>query len=226
MLKEILESSLGFLTTLPVEGDVEKLRRNLWVFPYAGAVIGIIVSLPVFLSSIVFELRIAAIVVYLLVEGINHIDGLADFGDALFAPKGKKRKAMKDTQLGTGAVAVVAVYFTTLVWVFLQIDPLSIIFSQILAKFAMLLLLVTSKPSWEGMASYMMRYATYRDLLIASPLLLLSLISIRFLAALIVSLLLALAVRRYAERTFGGVSGDVIGATNCIVFAAALITLA
>jgi cobalamin synthase len=34
---------------------------------------------------------------------------------------------------------------------------------------------------------------------------------------------MALVVKLYSEKTFNGVSGDVLGAVNCIVFATALI---
>lgn len=217
---EVLKSSLGFLTTLPVKGDVDLLRRNLWIFPFVGLFLGFLISVPAF-----FGIGILCLILYVALEGINHIDGLADLGDAFFAPKDKKLKALKDLQTGAGGVAFLCVYFVVLYHSFLHVNVLEIMLSQILAKFSMLILLTTSKPSWEGMGAYFMEFARKRDLIIGSIPLALVLFELIAIVAMILVLSVTYILRSYAHSRFGGVNGDVIGASNCISFASSLFLL-
>lgn len=220
MVLEILKSSIGFLTTLPIKGDVEILRRNLWIFPFVGLFLGFLISIPAF-----FGFGILCLLFYIAFEGINHIDGLADFGDAFFAPKDKKRKAMKDLQMGAGGVTFLCVYFIVLYHSLLHVNAFEIVLSQIFAKFSMLLLLTTSKPSWDGMGAYFMEFAGKKDLIIGAIPLTLAFIKFESLIALFIIIFITLCLKYYAQSRFGGVSGDVIGTANCITFASTLLIL-
>lgn len=215
---EILKSSIGFLTTLPIKGNVEILRRNLWIFPFIGFFLGFLISIPAF-----FGFGILCIVLYISLEGINHVDGLADFGDAFFAPKERKKIAMKDLQTGAGGVTFLAIYFIMLYHGFLNVDPLEIVISQILAKFSMLVLLTTSKPSWEGMGAYFMEFASRRDVIIGAIPLSIAFIDFEALVALIFAFFITLCLREYSYSRFGGINGDVIGTANCLTFASGLL---
>lgn len=214
---EILKSSIGFLTTIPLKGDIEILRRNLWIFPFIGALLGFLISIPAF-----FNLQVLCIILYVVFEGINHIDGLADVGDTFFAPKSKKKIALKDTQIGAGGVTVLCLYFLILFHSFSKVGVLEIIFAQIIAKYSMLILLVTSKPAWEGMGAFMMKFAKKRDLAIGSFPLFIAIISLGNLISLFLSIFLVIWIKKYAEARFGGISGDFLGATNCLTFASTL----
>ncbi|MEM4747555.1 MAG: adenosylcobinamide-GDP ribazoletransferase, partial [Archaeoglobaceae archaeon] len=114
-------------------------------------------------------------------------------------------------------------YFLILYYSFQKVHMLEIIFAQILAKFSMLILLTTSKPAWEGLGAYMMQFARKRDLLIGSIPLILILFNPLFIIPTLLAISITVAVRIYAERIFGGMSGDVIGACNCISFSAVLL---
>lgn len=214
---EILKSSIGFLTALPVKGDIEVLRRNLWIFPFVGIFIGSIIAIPALLG-----LWILCILFYVAVEGVNHLDGLADFGDAFFAPENRKKIALKDVNIGTGGVVFICVYFLLLFYSFQKLEVLEIISAQILAKFSMLLLLVTSKPAWQGMGAFMMEFAKKRDLAIGAFPLMIVFLKLSTLVSLFFTVLISILMRNYAERKFGGVSGDIIGACNCVSFATSL----
>ncbi len=222
---ELIKSSLSFFTTIPIQGDIEKLRRNLWIFPYAGIFVGSVIAGVLYLLTIL-NLKFLGILAYLLVEGINHIDGLADFGDAFFAPRDKKVQALKDTRIGAGGVVFVVIYIAIIYQALLTADFLKVVVAQSLAKFGMLIAMVTSKPSWSGMASYMMEFARKRDLVIGFialiPFLILS--PIRTLKLLIASIILVFVLKFYSESRFGGISGDILGVLNCSVFALCLIS--
>ncbi|MCS7135418.1 MAG: adenosylcobinamide-GDP ribazoletransferase [Archaeoglobaceae archaeon] len=215
---EILKSSIGFLTTLPVKGDVEVLRRNLWIFPFVGLFLGFLISIPAF-----FGLGVLCIILYIALEGINHVDGLADFGDAFFAPRERKIVAIKDLQTGVGGVVFLCIYFIVLYHSFLRVGVFEIFISQILAKFSMLFLLTTSKAPWDGMGAYFMEFANKKDLIIGAIPLSLVFLALESLIALIFALFITVCLKYYSNSRFGGVNGDVIGAANCITFASALL---
>ncbi|TDA28786.1 MAG: adenosylcobinamide-GDP ribazoletransferase [Archaeoglobi archaeon] len=217
---EILKSSIGFLTTLPVKGDVDVLRRNLWIFPYIGLILGTLISIPAF-----FGFGVLCLILYIALEGINHVDGLADFGDAFFAPKNKKREAMKDVQTGAGGVAFLCIYFIVLYHSFLLVKAFEIVISQVFAKYSMLLLLTTSKPSWNGMGAYFMEFARKRDFLAGAIPLTIAVLEPKSLFALAFAVFITLCLKYYSRSRFGGVSGDVVGAANCLVFASCLLIL-
>ncbi len=221
-----LLGALGFFTTIPVgrdERSFESLRRNLWVLPLVGAVIGFLIGIPLLILKDL-DLPFLGVLVYLAIEGVNHVDGLADFGDAFFATKDRKLKALKDLNLGVGGVLAVALYIAILTKEFELIDNIvALIDSQMMAKFGMLFLLTTTKPIWDGMASYMMEFARRRDLIVGA--ILVTFVSLTF-GAIFVNLavvFLCFAYRFYVIRTFGGVNGDMIGALNCIIFAFTLL---
>lgn len=218
MALEILRSSLGFLTTLPVKGDIEVLRRNLWVFPFTGIIIGAFISIPA-----IFGLGILCVLFYVAIEGVNHVDGLADFGDALFAPEDRKKIALKDLSIGTGGVVFLCIYFLLLFYSFQSVGAFEIIAAQVFAKFSMLLLLVTSKPAWQGMASFMMEFARKKDLALGALPLSIVFLKPSTIIPLLFVILISVLIKRYAEKKFNGVNGDVVGACNCVAFASSLL---
>ncbi|WP_290597629.1 MULTISPECIES: adenosylcobinamide-GDP ribazoletransferase [unclassified Archaeoglobus] len=224
----MLGSSIAFLTTIPIKGDIEKLRRNLWTFTYTAVVIGLIIAIPDFVRQYAgFDIRFLAVALYMAVEGINHIDGLIDFGDAFFAPESRKKEALKDTNTGAGGIATAILYLVLLYHTLQLSNAIQIIFAQIAAKFSMLLLMVTSKPSWEGMASYMMEFAGFKDVFIALPPLIVAgyLIGLNSVYAIAMTIVVVLILKGYSEKKFGGINGDIIGSANCITFLSSLLTL-
>ena len=107
-----LRNGFGFLSTIPVgismEG-IENLMKHIYLFPVVGALIGIILAVIVLATSLILSPIMLALLVIISIyyfTGINHIDGLADFGDGLAAhgTKEKKIAAMRDTAVGTGGI--------------------------------------------------------------------------------------------------------------------------
>ena len=105
-----LKSGFGWLSTIPVgismEG-IEALMRHVYVFPLVGLVLGAILGGVAYIAGQALPANLVAIVVIVAIYklcGINHIDGLADFGDGVIAhgTREKKVAAMKDVSLGTG----------------------------------------------------------------------------------------------------------------------------
>ena len=112
-----LKSGFGWLSTIPVgismEG-IEALMRHVYVFPLVGLALGAILGAVAYIAGQALPANLVAIVVIVAIYklcGINHIDGLADFGDGVIAhgSREKKVQAMKDVSLGTGGAVFIAV---------------------------------------------------------------------------------------------------------------------
>ncbi|WP_456478286.1 adenosylcobinamide-GDP ribazoletransferase [Geoglobus ahangari] len=225
-----LRAGISFFSTIRAGGEFEDLTRNLYVMPAIGAILGAIVGIAGYPLSL-YGLGFLIVVVYLGVEGINHVDGLSDFFDAYFAPESRKLKALKDLNTGTGGTVAVALYIILLTLFFTRIDPArvvpALVLSQSLAKQGMLHLMLSSRPLWEGMVSEFVRHARRRDYAsYAITLTITLLIGMEFLQQTALSLaaylLTLLAMKVYADRRFGGINGDVVGATNCLIFLAVI----
>ena len=86
-----LKSGFGWLSTISVgismEG-IEALMRHVYVFPLVGLVLGGILGGAAYIAGQVLPVHLVAVVVIVAIYklcGINHIDGLADFGDGVIA---------------------------------------------------------------------------------------------------------------------------------------------
>jgi adenosylcobinamide-GDP ribazoletransferase len=230
-----LAASLGFFTRIPLgrdEQSYELLRRNVWVIPFTGFLAGCLIAIPSHFLNVFFpQVVFLAIIFYVFVEGINHVDGLADFGDSLFAPKEKKFAVLKDPKTGVGGVVAILLYFLILSFSFSNLGdklPAAIVLSQTAAKTGMLILLTTSKPLWKGMASSIMDFASKEDLILGL------LICMAIFGAfanvfpeavfmLAACLALTFLYRSWTLKTYGGINGDLVGALNCILFALGLL---
>ncbi len=222
-----IAGALGFLTTFPVGRSAESFeafRRRVYVMPLAGIIIGTICGTICYILGIL-SLGFLAPLAILAVEGINHLDGLSDFGDALFAHGERKLKALKDLNTGAGGTVLLTLWCITVSLTAWKLSPLYLFFTalsaEISAKSCMLLTLSTSKPLWDGMGKYMMEFADARATLssVLAGVLMLALqysLSFPFLELFLASMLGCLLVKVYSERAFGGVNGDVVGAVNCI----------
>ncbi|GEM_PF-382709 len=231
-----LAASLGFFTRTPVgmdEKSFDSLRKNLWVLPITGFIVGFLIAIPSYLlCALAPEIAFISVIIYILVEGINHIDGLADFGDSLFVSKERKLEVLKDVRTGAGGTLALVLYLVILAFSFdnLSTDELvaAVVLSQTAAKMGMLVLLTTCSPLWSGIASTMMEFASRKDLIVGLLVCgaIFGVFAFEHIAALpMFAACLAITVfyRWYVVRAYGGVNGDIIGALNCILFAFGLL---
>jgi len=222
-----LTGSLGFLSTLPIGNDEAHFNsfvRNLWIMPLTGIVLGLLMfATSLLLKSAGFEEL--AFVSYFLIEGVNHVDGLSDFSDSIFAKD--KVKALKDTKVGVGGVVATVSFVLVIYSAFETRNNLELlmklVLAQCFAKTSMLHLLLRNEVAWEGMAKVFKENVRSRDALgYVFPAALTILFSThypKFLLSPILFLLATAMVEAYSRKNFGGINGDVLGATNCIVFA-------
>lgn len=227
MLKEI-GSVFSFLTIIPTGNtNLETIAKYMYIFPIVGITIGLIVGsvgfgLSLFLDPLIVSLLVVAS--YALVTGIHHADGLADFADGLMVKgtKAKKLAAMKD--LSTGSAGIVAIVLS-IVGLIIAISLsagyhlfIAILLSEILAKFSMVLMASVGKSASLGSNSPFVELMKNRKkLVIAGLITIIPLVLLGGTTGLIIFVtgsILTLLLTGLSTRSFGGITGDVLGATN------------
>jgi adenosylcobinamide-GDP ribazoletransferase len=176
----------------------------------------------------------------LVLTGLQHFDGLVDLGNAVGLGNAEERRAAAHAWTVTYKGAFLAIFvefLAVLGLVFLNADFAfkAIIASEVAAKLAMVTIARIGKPTHKGLGSRFLDKAKQKrniaayfiSVLIVCPLLgFTSFGLILGVGIILVSLLLGVFMDIVAEKVFGGVSGDVIGATNEIVRAATLVFVA
>jgi adenosylcobinamide-GDP ribazoletransferase len=216
---------------------IEALMGHVYVFPVIGFVLGLMFAAAAFLASKALPPSIVAIAVIIVIYklcGINHIDGLADFGDGVIAHGSQEKKvaAMKDVNLGTGGGVFIAVILLALYGAISSMStellPLALVAAEVSAKESMIAFAAFSASLQKGFGQIMIERTGMKEFLIGL------LISAAFcvavlgplgLCALAFSLVAALYLVKVAKRNFGGSTGDGIGATNEVCRAIALVAI-
>jgi adenosylcobinamide-GDP ribazoletransferase len=226
---------LQFATILPLgrAQDLSHFARRLYIYPLAGYVVGGIAALAVWRLGHSTLAAAIALSLVLILSGFHHFDGLLDLGDALMAQgdREKRIRALTDRQVGAGGIGV-GLVTTLLAFGALIAVPsaaVAILAAEVCAKVAMGALTIFGTPFKEGMQSYLYRYAKpwffWPTLLFFLPLLVVIHVG-RLFVLLAVTLLIVVLMRASSRRLFGGVNGDVVGATNEITRALTLVTMA
>jgi adenosylcobinamide-GDP ribazoletransferase len=232
-----LRSGFGWLSTIPVgismEG-IEALMKHVYVFPLVGLVLGAILAAVAYIAALVLPSNLVAVLAIIAIYslcGINHIDGLADFGDGVIAhgTREKKIQAMKDVSLGTGGGVFIAVImlaaFATISDIPARLLPLALLVAEVSAKEAMICFAAFSSSLQKGFGQIMIERTERRHFFIGLAIsavicaVALGPLGIAAMAAAQVAALYMVAV---ANRNFGGATGDGIGATNEVARVVAL----
>jgi adenosylcobinamide-GDP ribazoletransferase len=227
MLKEI-GSVFSFLTIFPSSNStLENIARYMFVFPIVGIAIGLLIGslgfgLSFFLDPMLVSLLVVASIA--IVTGIHHADGLADFADGLMVKgsRDRKLKAMKDLSTGSAGIVAIVLYLIGLIVTISLTSGFdlfkAILISEILAKFSMVLMASLAKSASLGSNSPFVEFMKdKKKLSVAFLIMLIPVIIIGestgiVMLAVVIVLVLFLVV--LSTRSFGGITGDVLGATN------------
>ncbi len=239
-----IRSLISFLTILPVgkDYDIYYVARNMFLFPVAGIIIGLMIgSLALGLSMIVqpFIVGLIATGMLFLLTGAHHTDALSDFADGLMANGGKdsKKKAMSDPRSGSAGTASLVLYFvgsiiaiSTLAGMGSLKLLLAIVVSEVIAKYVMVMQAHKGIAAWEGIGSPFTEQMKSKSKMLAATA---TTIPIAYFAgnlpglyALVTASAIAFILVRISSKSFGGVSGDVFGASNEITRLSSLIIFA
>ena len=203
--------------------------------------VNLVVALPTGFLDKLFPA--AMTVAFLLVlTGLQHFDGLIDLGNAVGLRNVHDRKMVAHawTVTYSGAVLALVVEFAAFVGLFF-VNPVfafgAILAAEVSAKLAMVTIVWVGKPSHKGLGSIFLSKAKKNlnivayiiAVLIVYPLFafignpLLGLVGV---SIVLVSIPVALVMEKVSKSVFGGVSGDMIGATNEVARAVALVLFA
>jgi len=227
LLKQI-GSVFSFLTIIPTSNsDLNSIAKNMFLFPIVGIVIGLIVGslgygLSLYLEPLVVSLVVVASLA--VITGIHHTDGLADFSDGLMTKgtKEKKRKAMKDLSVGSAGIFSIVLYAIGMIIALSFSSGMDlfkiILLSEIMAKFSMVLMAGLGNSASIGSNSpFMDSMKDKKRLLIAGIITIIPLIVIGEMNGLIVfasGIILTMFLVGLSTKSFGGITGDVMGASN------------
>jgi len=234
-----IRALLQFTTTLPLgkTAPFEAFVSNSWIYPLAGYLIGGLSALIIIIvPASPYVLAIIAIGSVIILSGANHLDGLLDFGDGLMAHGSREIRihALTDRQTGSGALVFGIIILLLSIMALGSIQSTiymasSLIIAEVLSKWAMEFLTITGKPFHEGLHAILHKEAKIWFLIPASllilPVFLLPIPLPTIIVAPIITIIITLIIRIIAYRSFGGVNGDVTGATGEICRAAILATI-
>ena len=235
---EALRAMLQFTTILPTgrHADYDAFARHAYLLPLSGYLIGGIAGVVSMLFAEPLIAGAIALSVALVLTGFKHFDGLCDLGDGLMAHGSREKRvtALTDRTLGAGAVGTAVVVMllayagiTTVAWI-----AGAIIIAEVMGKSVQVILIVIGHPFRDGMFSYIHDFARWwfipLSCLFLFPLFLLPVSLISVGAAGAAALLTAFSLMMLTRHLFGGVNGDIIGAshelTRCMVLLALAVT--
>lgn len=225
-----VRGGVTFLTRLPIAAgadDWNRFRAFPAAFPLVAYLVGALAALPFVVPGLPTPTAaFGYLLVLVVVVGIPHFDGVADVGDAMAAHgTDAARTALKDTATGVGAIVAVAVVVGGLVLAALGLGGLPVraavaivVAAEVGAKLGMATVACLGTAAHEGFGSGFTDRAD-PPLLVGPALAALpaALVVVPFpagLAVVAVGPLVAAGLLRWADRTLGGVNGDVFGATN------------
>ena len=227
MLKEV-SSVFSFLTIFPSSSaTLENVAKYMYIFPIVGIAIGLLVGsigfgLSFFLDPLLVSLLVVASIA--IVTGIHHADGLADFADGLMVKgsKDKKLKAMKDLSTGSAGIVGIVLYLVGLIITISLTSGFDlfrgILISEILAKFSMVLMASLGTSASLGSNSPFVEIMKDKRKLAAAFVIMLIPVAIigetTGLVMLGVTFIMTMFILAISTRSFGGITGDVLGATN------------
>lgn len=235
-----ISSVISFLTIIPSKNaDLNIVAKNMYLFPVAGALIGIIIGaagygISLYLQPLIVGLLLTCSLV--IITGIHHTDALCDFADGMMTKgtKEKKLQAMRDPAVGSAGVITVVLYAGGMIMALSMMKGFAIfqaiLLSELVAKFVMVLQANRGSSAWHGLSSpFTEAMKDKKKLGISAALTIIPTIIIGGTTGLIViatGIGLSFLLLALANRSFGGISGDVFGATNELVRLSSLLIFA
>jgi adenosylcobinamide-GDP ribazoletransferase len=226
----VFKGLFGFLTIIPVGMEsIEVISEYFFLCPLVGLLIGFSAGAVGWASEVFLPQVIAGFLALTGIQiliGFHHFDGLLDFSDAVMVrgEPSKRLEVMHDKYTGAAAVAAgfIVLAITGLSFgYFASIEILKVaIVSEIMAKESMVLTAYLGRtPSYEGIGKHIVESMKNKPLkplfsVVLSAVMVFLLVDISFIYVFIAIIVTAAILSTYANKAFGCVTGDVLGATN------------
>lgn len=170
----------------------------------------------------------------LVLTGLQHFDGLVDLGNAIGLGNVKERRAAAHAWVVSYKGAVLAILVESIAvlgisFVDIEFAFGAIIAAEVAAKLGMVTVVWLGKPTHTGLGSIFVESAKKRRNIIAyflAFLLIYPFLGLMGVLVVLLGILLGALMTIIGKSVFGGVSGDMIGATNETVRAVTLLFLA
>lgn len=235
--------AFSMLTRLPLHpaGEVtpRHLRLSVMFYPWVGSLVGVALWLSALgLKQLHIPLLGGIVLTALLamITGGLHLDGLADWFDAVGGGRGDRQRMldiMKDSRIGAhGAVALLLVLLAKCAVMDVAIGtltPTQWIALPALSRFAIVPLVAWMKPARDQGLARSVHGASSATIIVVACVSTLALIGAGPLragvTALVAALVTAMLTGAWAQRRIGGATGDVYGAALELSELAALTAL-
>lgn len=246
VIKSIL-AAVSFLTIIPSShhtknNNLEDIAKDMHFFPVIGLLVGLVI-VPIAIPSALYieNHYLSALIIAIslsLVTGLHHSDALADYADGIMAKGDRERKyhAMHAPNIGSAGVFAISIYLLGMVISiasYKNIDKLiiALLLSEIVSKYSMVLQAYWFNSAWDGLSSLFTKSMKSKKKMIISTIITVILINIisysntMWIVVFFIGTICPFIIGYIAKRNFGGISGDVIGATNEITRLCSLIGL-
>lgn len=245
MVFESMCAIISFLTIIPAPKslitDIQSIADKMYLFPLAGLIIGVLIGALAYGISFYLQPLLVGLLItgaFTIITGAHHTDALADFADGLMAKGGAevKHKAMHDPAVGSAGVAALVLYMAGMIIALSSYHHgirllTSIIAAEVIAKYAMALQSYRGLSAWEGFSSPFTSAMKDRRKILAATAITLPIVWFLgggYYAGLIslgISAAIAAIIQYASNKILGGISGDVIGASNELTRLSSLIVL-
>ncbi|MCW4005003.1 MAG: adenosylcobinamide-GDP ribazoletransferase [Candidatus Bathyarchaeota archaeon] len=251
-----LLSFLTIIPLAKTEDFIWTSSRRMYLFPAAGLIIGGLAAAYFWGCGIIIQalLGLAAMVVavpfagflgaflpaamtlafLLVLTGFQHFDGLVDLGNALGLTRLEDRKEIAHRWIVTkkGALVAFAVEFAAVLGLFLlglDVAVRALIVAEVAAKLSMVTIVWRGKAAHQGLGARFIDSAKRKINIIAyATAVIVGFVLLGVAGVLVVAAtaVFGLLMSNVANYVFGGVCGDMIGATNEAARALSLVLVA
>ncbi|MCD7781689.1 MAG: adenosylcobinamide-GDP ribazoletransferase [Methanosphaera sp.] len=229
---------ISFSTRIPINRyiTIEQMAGSVILWPYIGLGLGLIVGVIAYiLDYIILEPLLVATLVYCFIiwfTGFNHTDGVMDLGDGIMVhgDASKRLSVMRDSTVGTGGIAT---FFIVSIVTIMALGAIpsgyliqSVILMELCTKLSMITSMVFGDSDTKGIGVEIRKGMDLKALVVSIIVSLVIgglLLGEAGVIAVFVSALTGLYLSNLADKTFGCVTGDILGASNEIARAVCLV---
>lgn len=232
-----VRGALGFLTRIPVPQSPrtwDAFTTTPSTFPIAGYFIGALFVFPFLFDLPRVTLGFGFVCWVYLVSGITHIDGVADFTDALVSPgsPSEKRAVLADAAVGTGGalgigLVILGLFSAGLLIATLPVTALGIVVAaEVIAKTSVTIFTGVGTAFHDGLGSQFTANTSPSSIVLPVVATLPALFLTRDPLSVVLMVgggSIVIGVLLHAARShLGGINGDVLGSTNELIRITAL----
>lgn len=221
---------LQFLTSIPIpfklDVNSEDFGKGLVFAPLIGLFIGGILCAFSVMMGFLFPpgiMAIAIVILYILLTGGLHLDGLGDTFDGLFSNRSRERmlEIMRDSRVGTNAVLAISSVLLLNVALIKELDSSillkTIALMPVAGRIGSLVGAGISKyaRSGEGLGKSFIEICGFKEILLGGTLyftIFAAVSGVNGLVAATLPVITALLTTTFFSRKIGGATGDVLGA--------------